>query len=146
MDYEEYSIPDEAQLPELLHVKQLKGPSLGLKATQRLGFKDGELIKSVEGVELLKTQLILETFETTPQMTVDVEAIADLTLRTLAVGKGYNSKAKVNKNGRFIFTIVEPIILLIKNILSTHITSYKTDEQSNINRFNKSTKFDINAF
>ncbi len=74
---EEYTIPDEAQLPELLHVKQVKGPSLGLKATQRLGFKDGELIKSVEGVELLKTQLILETFETTPQMTVDVEAVEE---------------------------------------------------------------------
>ncbi len=74
---EEYTIPDEAQLPELLHVKQLKGPHLGLKATQRLAFKDGELIKSVEGVELLKTQLSLETFETTPQMTVDVESVPD---------------------------------------------------------------------
>ncbi len=74
---EEYTIPDEAQLPELAHVKQIKGPSLGLKATQRLAFKDSELIKSVEGVELLKTQLSLETFETTPQMTVDVEAVPD---------------------------------------------------------------------
>ncbi len=74
---EEYTIPDEAQLPELSHVTQPKGPSLGLKATQRLAFKDGELIKSVEGVELLRTQLSLETFETTPQMTVDVEAVPD---------------------------------------------------------------------
>ena len=74
---EEYTIPDEAELPELSHVKQPKGPSLGVKATQRLAFKDGELIKSVEGVELLKTQLILETFEITPQMTVDVESVPD---------------------------------------------------------------------
>tara|TARA_Y100001968_G_scaffold201510_1_gene185037 strand:+ start:13588 stop:17694 length:4107 start_codon:yes stop_codon:yes gene_type:complete len=74
---EEYLIPDEAHLPELEHVQQPKGPHLGLKATQRLAFKDGELIKSVEGTELLKTQLILETFETTPQMTVDVESISD---------------------------------------------------------------------
>ncbi|WP_320673946.1 DNA-directed RNA polymerase subunit beta' [Prochlorococcus sp. MIT 1341] len=80
---EEYSIPDEAQLPELAHVKQERGPSLGLKATQRLAFKDGELIKSVEGVELLKTQLILETFETTPQMTVDVEAVKDHRAKTI---------------------------------------------------------------
>ncbi len=80
---EEYTIPDEAQLPELAHVKQTKGPSLGLKATQRLAFKDGELIKSVEGVELLKTQLSLETFETTPQMTVDVEAIPDKRAKTI---------------------------------------------------------------
>ena len=65
---EEFTIPDQAQLPELAHVKQPKGPSLGIKATQRLAFKDGELIKSVEGIELLKTQLMLETFDTTPQM------------------------------------------------------------------------------
>ncbi len=80
---EEYTIPDEAQLPELAHVKQPKGPHLGLKATQRLAFKDGELIKSVEGVELLKTQLSLETFETTPQMTVDVEAVKDKRAKTI---------------------------------------------------------------
>ncbi len=74
---EEFTIPDQAQLPELNHVKQPKGPSLGIKASQRLAFKDGELIKSVEGIELLKTQLMLETFDTTPQMTVDVEVIQD---------------------------------------------------------------------
>jgi DNA-directed RNA polymerase subunit beta' len=80
---EEYSIPDTAHLPELASVKQSGGPALGLKATQRLAFKDGELIKSVEGVELLRTQLILETFDTTPQMTVDVEAVADKRAKTL---------------------------------------------------------------
>ena len=80
---EEYTIPDQAQLPELEHVKQPKGPSLGIKASQRLAYKDGELIKSVEGVELLKTQLMLETFDTTPQMTVDVEVIKDVTSKTI---------------------------------------------------------------
>ncbi len=80
---EEYAIPDAAHLPELATVKQTGGPSLGLKATQRLTFKDGELIKSVEGVELLRTQLILETFDTTPQMTVDVEAVPDKRAKTI---------------------------------------------------------------
>ncbi|AIQ98029.1 DNA-directed RNA polymerase subunit beta' [Prochlorococcus sp. MIT 0801] len=79
---EEFTIPDQAQLPELKHVKQPKGPSLGIKASQRLAFKDGELIKSVEGIELLKTQLMLETFDTTPQMTVDVEVTQDLNSKT----------------------------------------------------------------
>ena len=74
---EEFTIPDEAELPTLEHVKQEKGPHLGLKAVQRLSYKDGELIKSVEGVELLRTQLSLETFNSTPQMTVDVEVIPD---------------------------------------------------------------------
>ena len=74
---EEFSIPDEAQLPSLEHIKQDQGPSLGLKAIQRICYKDGELIKSVEGVELLRTQLSLETFNATPQMSVDVEVIKD---------------------------------------------------------------------
>ncbi|WP_094554793.1 DNA-directed RNA polymerase subunit beta' [Synechococcus sp. 1G10] len=80
---EEYPIPDHAHLPELGSVKQNGGPSLGLKATQRLTFKDGELIKSVDGVELLRTQLILDTFDTTPQMTVDVEAVPDKRAKTI---------------------------------------------------------------
>ena len=80
---EEYAIPDAAHLPELGAVKQSGGPTMGLKATQRLAFKDGELIKSVEGVELLRTQLILETFDTTPQMTVDVEAVPDKRAKTI---------------------------------------------------------------
>ncbi len=74
---EEYNIPNEAELPELSHIKQDKGPHLGLKATQRLTYKDGELIKSVEGVELLRTHLSIESFNATPQMTIDVESIPD---------------------------------------------------------------------
>merc|ERR1711939_35812 len=35
------------------------------------------------GVELLKTQLLLETFDTTPQMTVDVEAVPDKRAKTI---------------------------------------------------------------
>ncbi|MCT0199713.1 DNA-directed RNA polymerase subunit beta' [Synechococcus sp. CS-1325] len=80
---EEYAIPDEAHLPDLGSVKQNGGPSLGLKAVQRLTYKDGELIKSVEGIELLRTQLILDTFDTTPQMTVDVEAVPDKRAKTI---------------------------------------------------------------
>ena len=75
---EEFTIPDEAELPQLSHVKQDKGPHLGLKAIQRLTYKDGELIKSVEGVELLRTHLSIESFDATPQMTIDVESIPDV--------------------------------------------------------------------
>ncbi len=80
---EEYAIPDEAHLPELGTVKQNGGPALSLRATQRLTYKDGELIKSVEGVELLRTQLTLETIDTTPQMTVDVEVVPDKRAKTI---------------------------------------------------------------
>ena len=79
---EEFTIPDTANVPEFSLVKQTKGPSMGLKAQQRLMFKDGELVKSVEPVELLRTQVMLETFNTTPQMTVDVEAVEDKRAKT----------------------------------------------------------------
>ena len=79
---EEFTVPDTANVPEFFLVKQTKGPSMGLKAQQRLMFKDGELVKSVEPVELLRTQVMLETFDTTPQMTVDVEAIEDRRAKT----------------------------------------------------------------
>jgi DNA-directed RNA polymerase subunit beta' len=74
---EEFTIPDQAELPQLSHSKQEKGPHLGLKAIQRLTYKDGELIKSVEGVELLRTHLSVESFNATPQMTIDVESLED---------------------------------------------------------------------
>ena len=74
---EEFTIPDQAELPQLSHSNQEKGPHLGLKAIQRLTYKDGELIKSVEGVELLRTHLSIESFNATPQMTIDVESLED---------------------------------------------------------------------
>ncbi|SAY39428.1 DNA-directed RNA polymerase beta' subunit,cyanobacterial form (EC 2.7.7.6) [Candidatus Synechococcus spongiarum] len=79
---EEFAIPDDAYVPATTQVKQPKGPSMALKAQQRLMFKDGELVKSVEPVELLRTQVILETSDTTPQMTVDVEVVPGRTKKS----------------------------------------------------------------
>ena len=79
---EEFAIPDDAYVPATTSVKQAKGPSMALKAQQRLMFKDGELVKSVDSVELLRTQIILETSDTTPQMTVDVEIAPGRTKKT----------------------------------------------------------------
>ena len=79
---EEFAIPDNAYVPATIQVKQPKGPSMALKAQQRLMFKDGELVKSVEPVELLRTQVILETSDTTPQMTVDVEVVPGRTRKS----------------------------------------------------------------
>ena len=79
---EEFVIPDDAYVPATIQVKQPQGPSMALKAQQRLMFKDGELVKSVEPVELLRTQIILETSDTTPQMTVDVEVVLGRTKKS----------------------------------------------------------------
>ena len=54
-----------------------KKDHIRLKSYPKAYYKDGELIKSVEGVELLRTHLSIESFDATPQMTIDVESIED---------------------------------------------------------------------
>jgi DNA-directed RNA polymerase subunit beta' len=57
----EYAIADEPDVPSQDSINDAEGgPSISLRAVQRLFYKDGERIKSVEGVELLSTQLVLE--------------------------------------------------------------------------------------
>ncbi|MEC4803781.1 MAG: DNA-directed RNA polymerase subunit beta' [Jaaginema sp. PMC 1079.18] len=57
----EYTIADEPDVPSQDSINDAKGgPAIALRAVQRLHYKDGERVKSVEGVELLSTQLVLE--------------------------------------------------------------------------------------
>ena len=116
---EEFTIPDQAELPELTHVKQEKGPHLGLKAIQRLTYKDGELIKSVEGVELLRTHLSIESFDATPQMTIDVESIED------------KNDASIN---RLNLVILESILVRRDTISDSSHGSTHTELQVNNNQ------------
>lgn len=44
---------------------------------QRLPYKDGERVKSVEGLELLKIQLVLEIGQDAPQLAADIELVPD---------------------------------------------------------------------
>lgn len=74
---EEYIIFNEVQLFELFYVKQVNGFYFGIKVIQCLVFKDNELIKFVEGVELFKIQLLFEIFDIILQMMVDVEKVFD---------------------------------------------------------------------
>ncbi len=57
----EYAIADEPDVPSQDSINEgVGGPAISLRAIQRLHYKDGERVKSVEGVELLSTQLVLE--------------------------------------------------------------------------------------
>ncbi|NET55739.1 MAG: DNA-directed RNA polymerase subunit beta' [Symploca sp. SIO2E6] len=67
----EFTVPDEPDVPSQASIAQQQrgsnGPSVAkspiaieLRAIQRLPYKDGERVKSVEGLELLRTQLVLE--------------------------------------------------------------------------------------
>ncbi|MGA9377233.1 MAG: DNA-directed RNA polymerase subunit beta' [Phormidium sp.] len=65
----------ESSVPAPLDAAQ----SLELRAVQRLPYKDGERVKSVEGLDLLRTQLVLEIGRDAPQLAADIELIPDET-------------------------------------------------------------------
>ena len=55
----EYTIPDEPDIPSQSSMNELGNIQIELKASQRLFYKDGERVKSVNGIELMRTQLVL---------------------------------------------------------------------------------------
>ena len=75
---EEYPVPDEPAVPSQDSVSDAQS-SIKLRAIQRIPFKDGERVKSVEGVELLRTQLVLDIEEESPHVVADIELTEDET-------------------------------------------------------------------
>jgi DNA-directed RNA polymerase subunit beta' len=69
----EFPVPDKPPVPSQTALNE----SISLKAVQRLPYKDGERVKSVEGLELLRTQLILEIGGSAPQLAADIELLPD---------------------------------------------------------------------
>lgn len=55
----EYAVEDSPLVPSQA-IDEGAGPKISLRAVQRLFYKDGERVKSVDGVELLGTQLVFE--------------------------------------------------------------------------------------
>ncbi|MEL7083467.1 MAG: DNA-directed RNA polymerase subunit beta' [Cyanobacteria bacterium J06597_1] len=73
---EEFTIPDEPSVPSQESTNEA-GRAIRLRAVQRLQFKDGERVKSINGVELLKTQLVLEIATEAPHLKADIELVQD---------------------------------------------------------------------
>ena len=73
----EFTVPDEPSVPSQDSVSDSSDSAIRLRAVQRLPYKDGERVKSVEGLELLRTQLVLEIDEDAPQLAADIELVAD---------------------------------------------------------------------
>ena len=100
----EFAVPDEPDVPSQASIAQQqrsgstdRSPiAIELRAVQRLPYKDGERVKSVEGLELLRTQLVLEMtrkldnlsdfergsagripdeYESTSQLSADIELV-----------------------------------------------------------------------
>jgi DNA-directed RNA polymerase subunit beta' len=73
----EFTVPDEPSVPSQDSISEESGRSISLRAIQRIPFKDGERVKSVEGLELVRTQLILEIDTEAPHLAADIELIPD---------------------------------------------------------------------
>ncbi|MGF1513312.1 MAG: DNA-directed RNA polymerase subunit beta' [Elainellaceae cyanobacterium] len=73
----EFTVPDVPSVPSQESVSDGSGSSISLRAVQRIPYKDGDRVKSATGLELLRTQLVLELGEDTNQMTADIELIED---------------------------------------------------------------------
>lgn len=70
----EYPVETNAGIPS--QESNGAGSDLALRAVQRLPYKDGERVKSVEGVDLLRTQLVLEIGGNS-QLAADIELVPD---------------------------------------------------------------------
>jgi len=74
----EFEVPDQPSVPSQESVNEA-GRAIRLRPVQRLPYKDGERVKSVEGLDLLRTQLVLEIDTDAPQLAADIELIPDET-------------------------------------------------------------------
>lgn len=52
--------------------------NIKLRIVNRLPFKDGERIKSIDGIELLKTYIVLETDSSVPHLCADIEFVSSI--------------------------------------------------------------------
>jgi DNA-directed RNA polymerase subunit beta' len=56
----EYEVPNEPSMPSQASSAEESGRTIRLRAIQRISYKDGERVKSVEGIDLVRTQLVLD--------------------------------------------------------------------------------------
>ncbi len=74
---DEFQVPSEPFAPSQDASQDASGRSIRLRSIQRAQFKDGERVRSVEGVDLLRTHLVLEMDDQAPQLQADIELVCD---------------------------------------------------------------------
>jgi DNA-directed RNA polymerase subunit beta' len=79
---QEFQVADEPAIPSQASINQEDGRRIELRSVQRLFYKDGERVKSVNSVSLLSTQLVLEIdgtedAEMTANLSADIELQPD---------------------------------------------------------------------
>jgi DNA-directed RNA polymerase subunit beta' len=99
---DEFAVPNNPDVPSTTSVSQQTGRSIELRAVQRLPYKDSERVKSVEGVELLRTQLVLE---------IETEGDADHNASPLAADIELLSDDEGSETSRLQLVILESLIV-----------------------------------
>ncbi len=79
---EEFEVPDEPPAPKQSASGPGSGSGIRLRALQRTPYKDGERVRSIEGIDLLRTQLVLEV-EKDAIIAADIELLPGDTDDTL---------------------------------------------------------------
>ncbi len=81
----EYTVPDQPSVPSQASVSTSGAIQIELRSVQRLAYKDGERVRSVHGVDLMRTQLVLEMSQAgnhdhvaTTQLIADIELVPAL--------------------------------------------------------------------
>ena len=117
----EFTVPDSPSVPSTKSSTG-EGRSIELRAVSRLPYKDSERVKSVEGVELLRTQLVLEMDQThSAEYTGGSPIVADIELVTDAA----NSEVK-----RLQLVILESLI--IRKDIPADVTQGSTSTKFNV--------------
>ena len=78
----EFEVTDKPSIPSQSSINTVDGRKIGLNAVQKVYFKDGERVKSVDGLSLLTTQLIadlevVENIDIPGTLSADIELRAD---------------------------------------------------------------------
>ena len=76
----EFKVNDDPLLPSQASINTTEGRQINLKAVQKLYYKDGERVKSVNGISLLTTQLVAEIDSVE---NIDTVSYTHLTLPTI---------------------------------------------------------------
>jgi DNA-directed RNA polymerase subunit beta' len=117
----EFTVPDSPSVPSTKSSTG-EGRSIELRAVSRLPYKDSERVKSVEGVELLRTQLVLEMDQThSAEYTGGSPMVADIEL----IEDAANSEVK-----RLQLVILESLI--IRKDIPADVTQGSTNTKFNV--------------
>jgi DNA-directed RNA polymerase subunit beta' len=76
----EFEVADEPSIPSQASINQDDGRQIELRSVQRIYYRDGERVKSVNSLSLLSTQLVLE-IDTTEENDVIANLSADIELQ-----------------------------------------------------------------